>query len=180
MLPVGPPSAPHPSLSTGSFPHGPPPQPRRNRTALWILLIVFGVLVLTLAVFGLAALLSGDDTDGSPRSETTSETTDQGDANDDTGNNSGNDDEPTGPQMPIPTDDQQEFVEFDEESYFQIQARYVLKDLTDLGLRANLVDENGEKTTELDTCFVTDVTPDGRVRVGSAVTVTCELEDPPR
>jgi len=178
MLPVGPPSAPHPSLGTGSFQPG-PPRPRRNRTALWILLIVFGVLVLTLAVFGLAALLSGDDTDGSPRSETTSETTDQGEPNDDTGNDSGDGEEPTGPHMPIPNEEQ-EFVEFDEQTYFQIQARFVLKDLTDLGLRANLVDENGEKTTELDTCFVTDVTPDGRVRVGSAVTVTCELEDPPR
>jgi serine/threonine-protein kinase len=182
MLPVGPPSAPHPSLSTGSFPHGPPPRPRRNRTGLWILLIVVGVLVLTLAVFGLAALLSGDgDTGGEPRSETTTQPNDQGDNGSD-GTDGG--EEPTGPQMPnIPTDNeepQEGFVEFDEKSYEQVPARFALKDMTDLGLDPSLVDQNGKRTTELDNCFVIDITPDGKVRVGSQVIVTCELEDPPR
>ena len=181
MLPVGPPSAPHPSLGTGSFPLGPPPQPRRNRTGLWILLIVFGVLVLTLAVFGLAALLSQDgDTGGEPRSETTSEPSNQG-SNDDSGGEDPNGDPQPPPMPPIGDDPQDEFVELDESKFLDEPARFALETLTDMDLRPTVVDENGERPTDLGSCIVTDISPNGDVRVGSAVSVRCEQgEDPPR
>jgi serine/threonine-protein kinase len=59
ILPVGPPSAPHLGLSTGSFPPGPPPpQPPRSRVAIWVLIVVLVVALITLTALGLPALLS--------------------------------------------------------------------------------------------------------------------------
>jgi hypothetical protein len=140
--------------------------------------------VLTLAVFGLAALLSQDgDTGGEPRSETTSEPSDQGgndDSNDSGGEDPNGDPQPP-PMPPIGGDPQDGLVELDESKFLDEPARFALETLTDMDLRPTVVDENGERPTDLGSCIVTDVSPNGDVPVGSAVSVRCEQgEDPPR
>jgi eukaryotic-like serine/threonine-protein kinase len=176
MLPVGPPSAPHtpPPPGTGSFPLGPPPQrPRRNRVGLWALLIVLGVVLLVLAVLGVASLLNaGRETDGRSTPETTTEPAGGGD--------DANDSEAPGkpPMTGIP---QGRFVEVDESVYLGKPAAIVADQLEQEGLEPVVENQDGVEPRDPTRCVVDQVTPDGRQQVGTKVHVRCEEdEEPPR
>jgi eukaryotic-like serine/threonine-protein kinase len=170
MLPVGPPSAPHTvPPGTGSFPLGPPPPPpRRSRVGLWALLIVLGVVLLVLAVLGVASLLNADrDTDGRSTPETTSAPA-GGDANEDSDSEA-----PGNPPMTgIPT--QGKFVQVDESVYLGRPAGIVADMLEQDGLVPVVENQNGEQPQDLTRCMVTDVAPEGRHQVGTEVRVRCE------
>jgi serine/threonine protein kinase len=176
MLPVGPPSAPHMAPpGTGSFPLGPPPPPpRRNRAGLWALLIVLGVILLVLAVLGVASLLNADrDTDGRSTPETTSGQT-SGDVNDDGSDAPGNP-----PLSGIPR--QGKFVQVNEAVFVGRPASYVVDLLGKAGLVPSVTNQYGMEPDDLSKCSVVEVTPDGRIPVNTAVTVRCEQdEEPPR
>jgi eukaryotic-like serine/threonine-protein kinase len=177
MLPVGPPSSPHTvPPGTGSFPLGPPPQPpRRSRVGLWALLIVLGVVLLVLAVLGVASLLDADrDTDGRSTPETTSEPT-GGDVNED-----GSSTEPprNPPMTGIP---QGKFVQVDESAFLDRPAGFAMEQLQQDGLVPVVRNQFGEEPLDLSQCMVVEVTPRGRQQVGTEVLVRCEeFEEPPR
>jgi serine/threonine protein kinase len=180
MLPVGPPSAPHTMPpGTGGFPMGPPPQQRpfrRNRAGLWALLIILGVVLLVLAVLGVASLLNADrETNGTSTPETTSAPNGSGDnANEDGGNPPG--DPPTG----IPTD-QGEIVVVDQRIFVGHPASFAADTLEDAGLIPVVENQYGNQPEDLDRCSVVAVNPDGRQPLGSEVVVRCkEDEEPPR
>jgi eukaryotic-like serine/threonine-protein kinase len=175
MLPVGPPSAPHtvPPMGTGSFPLGPPPPmqpPRRNRAGLWALLIVLGVVLLVLAVLGVASLLNADrDTDGRSTPESTSAPT--GGVNDD-GSGTGD---------PGVTGIPGKFVQVDESVFVGRSAGFAADTLQKAGLAPVVENQYGVEPDDLSRCTVVEVTPDGRMPVDTAVTVRCEEdEEPPR
>lgn len=175
MLPVGPPSAPHPALGTGSFPLGPPqppPQPpRRSRAGLWVLLVALGVVLLVLAVLGLVALLNSDrDTDGNSRPEPTSEAPAGG---------SDEDGQPGNPPMTgIPTKGEEPttHVMLDESEFLGQPASFVVESLRGVDLKPEVEDQDGERPENLDRCDVVEVTPDGRIPVGTTVNVRCQEE----
>lgn len=176
LLPVGPPSSPHQVPGTGAFPLGPPPPPRRSRAGLWALLIVLGVVLLVLAVLGVASLLNADrDTDGTSTPETTTEPA--GGVNDDDGT-----DQPGNPPMTgIPTKGQGRFVQVEESAFVGHPASFALEALEQAGLRPRVSNQFGKEPTNLDRCAVVAVSPDGRRPIGSAVVVSCdEDEEPPR
>jgi serine/threonine-protein kinase len=182
MLPVGPPSAPHAAAGTGSFPMGPPPQPpRRSRAGLWALLIVLGVVLLVLAVLGVASLLGADrDTDGTSTPEsTTSAPADSGEdpVNDD---EDGGDNGPGNPPMTeIPT--KEKYVEVDESLFVGRPAGFAEDTLEKAGLVPTVTNQFGEPPKDLSRCAVTEVTPDGHVPMETEVVVRCEEdEEPPR
>jgi serine/threonine-protein kinase len=181
MLPVGPPN---PPPGTGGFHLGPPQQqpphpPRRSRAGLWALLIVLGVVLLVLAVLGVASLLNANrDTDGTSTPEETSAPA--GDVNDDgTG-----DGQPGNPPMTrIPTKEQEPgtFVQVDESVFVGHPASFAVDTLEKAGLRPTVGNQVGEPPADLERCTVVDVTPNGRRPVNSAVMVSCEEdEEPPR
>lgn len=171
MLPVGPPSAPHTvPPGTGSFPLGPPPTPpRRSRAGLWALLIVLGVVLLVLAILGVASLLNADrDTDGRSTPETTSAPADNGDVNED-----GDSEAPGNPPMTgIPT--QGRFVQVDESDYLGRPAGIVMDMLEKVGLVPVVENQDREQPRDLTRCMVTDVAPEGRQQTGTEVRVRCE------
>lgn len=177
MLPVGPPSAPHTAPpGTGSFPLGPPPPPpRRNRAGLWALLIVLGVILLVLAVLGVASLLNADrDTDGRSTPGSTSGQTSGNDVNDDGSDTPGNP-----PMTGIPH--QGKFVQVNETVFVNRPASYAVDLLGKAGLVPSVTNQYGMEPDDLSKCSVVEVTPDGRIPVGTAVTVRCEEdEEPPR
>ncbi|GAB1511993.1 serine/threonine-protein kinase [Actinophytocola sp. KF-1] len=182
MLPVGPPSAPHTPAGTGSFPMGPPPgPPRRSRAGLWALLIVLGVVLLVLAVLGVASLLGADrDTDGTSTPETTTS------APADSGEDPVNEDEDGGgngpgnpPMTGIPT--KEKYVEVDESLFVGRQAAFAVDTLEKAGLAPTVTNQFGEPPKDLSRCAVTEVTPDGHVPMATEVVVRCEEdEEPPR
>jgi len=171
MLPVGPPSAPHTvPPGTGSFPLGPPPMPpRRSRAGLWALLIVLGVVLLVLAVLGVASLLNADrDTDGRSTPESTSAP-----AGDEVNEDGDNSEAPGNPPMTgIPP--QGKFVHVDESVYLGRPAGIVVDMLEKDGLVPVVENQNGEQPQDLTRCMVTDVAPEGRQQVGTEVRVRCE------
>lgn len=181
MLPVGPPSAPHAAPGTGSFPMGPPPQPpRRGKAGLWALLIVLGVVLLVLAVLGVASLLGADrDTDGRSTPESTSAPTGNGE-------NPVNDDEDSGEEAPgnppmtgIPT--KNKYVEVDESLFVDRPAAFASDTLEKAGLVPTVTNQFGESPKDLSRCTVTEVAPEGRMPVETEVVVRCEEdEEPPR
>jgi eukaryotic-like serine/threonine-protein kinase len=177
MLPVGPPSAPHtlhPNAHTGSFPLGPPRPPRRNRAGLWALLIVLGVVLLVLAVLGVASLLNADrETDGESTPETTSAPAGSADTGED-----GTDDPGNPPRTGIP---QGKFVQVDESVYLGRPAGLANDLLEEDGLVPVVENQFGEQPNDFGRCMVVEVTPDGRQQVGTEVLVRCEEdEEPPR
>jgi eukaryotic-like serine/threonine-protein kinase len=179
MLPVGPPSAAHNAMppGTGSFPLGPPPrQPRRNRAGLWALLIVLGVVLLVLAVLGVASLLDADrETDGRSTPETTSAPT--SDVNDDEDGSGAPGDQPTG----LPTGGQGRFVEVDATVFVNNPASFAVDMLDKAGLVPVVENQFGQQPEDLSQCTVVEVTPDGRRPVDTEVLVRCEEdEEPPR
>ncbi|HYQ69007.1 serine/threonine-protein kinase [Actinophytocola sp.] len=171
MLSVGPPSAPHTvPPGTGSFPLGPPPPPRRSRAGLWVLLVVLGVVLLVLAVLGVASLLNADrDTDGRSTPETTSAPSAAGDE-DGTGNEDGGD-RGTPPRSGIPQD---KYVRVDESVFLERPADFAVAKLGDGGLVPVVVNQNGDLPQNLSRCTVYQVTPTGRQPLGAEVTVRCE------
>ena len=177
MLPVGPPSAPHTAPpGTGSFPLGPPPQPpRRSRAGLWALLIVLGVVLLVLAVLGVASLLNSDrDTDGRSTPETTTGQT---------GSDSSEDGDHEAPATPPVTGlpPKGRFVQVDESDYLNRPAGVVADMLADDGFVPVVENQDGDEPRDLTRCIVVDVSPEGRQQVGTEVRVRCEEdEEPPR
>ncbi|HEX6359781.1 serine/threonine-protein kinase [Actinophytocola sp.] len=176
MLPVGPPSMPHtvPPPGTGSFPLGPPPPhppPRRNRAGLWALLIVLGVILLVLAVLGVASLLNANrETDGRSTPETT--TVPAGQAGEDS------DDTPGNPPTGLP---QGKFVQIDESVYLGRPAGLAHDLLEEDGLVPVVENQLGKEPDDYGRCMVVEVTPSGRQQVGTEVLVRCEEdEEPPR
>jgi serine/threonine protein kinase len=182
LLPVGPPSAPHGvPPGTGAFPLGPPP-PRRSRAGLWALLIVLGVVLLVLAVLGVASLLDADrDTDGTSTPETTNTSEAPApDVNEDDGADS---EQPGNPPMTgIPTkDDENESVQVEESVFIGKPATFAIETLRQAGLRPKASNQFGKEPTDLERCSVVAVGPEGRRPVGSGVVVSCEEEEePPR
>jgi eukaryotic-like serine/threonine-protein kinase len=65
----------------------------------------------------------------------------------------------------------------DPDDYRARPAGDVTRDLTDRGLRPEVVDENGETPDNATKCLVVDVSPTGTVARGSSVTVRCRQED---
>jgi serine/threonine-protein kinase len=183
MLPVGPPSTPHPAAGTGSFPMGPPPpqRPRRSRAGLWALLVVLGVVLLVLAVLGVASLLDADrDTDGRSTPETTTAPA-GGDDNvndDETGTESS--EAPGNPPMTgIPT--KGKYVQVEESVFVGHPASFAADTLGKAGLAPVVVNQDGMSPLDESRCTVTEVTPSGRLQVGTDVEVRCEEdEEPPR
>jgi serine/threonine-protein kinase len=178
MLPVGPPSAPHQApAGTGSFPMGPPPgPPRRSRAGLWALLVVLGVVLLVLAVLGVASLLDADrDTDGRSTPETT--TAPAGDVNDDEdGDSPGNP-----PMTGIPSLGPGRFVQVDEQVFVGRPADFAVDTLEKAGLAPSVTNQDGEPPLDMSRCAVTELTPTGRLPVDTDVVVRCEEdEEPPR
>jgi serine/threonine-protein kinase len=180
MLPVGPPSAPHTPAGTGAFPMGPPPAPpRRSRAGLWALLIVLGVVLLVLAVLGVASLLGADrDTDGTSTPESTTT------APADSGEDPVNDDEGGGtpgnpPMTGIPG--REKYVEVDESLFVGRPASFAADTLDKAGLVPTVTNQFGEPPEDVSRCAVTEVAPDGHVPVETEVVVRCEEdEEPPR
>jgi eukaryotic-like serine/threonine-protein kinase len=182
MLPVGPPSAPHPMPGTGAFHLGPPHRPpRRGRAGLWALLAVLGVVLLVLAVLGVASLVNGDrDTDGTSTPEQTSAPA--GDVDDD--ETTTRDDQPGDPPMTDIPDREPApgtFVQVDESTFLGHPASFAVDTLEKAGLRANVSNQAGDDPADLERCLVVEVRPAGRRPVNSAVLVRCEEdEEPPR
>jgi eukaryotic-like serine/threonine-protein kinase len=183
MLAVGPPSAPHQTTGTGSFPPSSYGPSGRNRTALWVLVIVLVLALLTLAGFGLAALLDGD-TGGQSQPETSTPADEGNDGNDGAGQSGDgtsvdNGTEPGNPPMPgeVPAD----MVVVDGDDLVGRFASEVVERLLRIGLEPVVEAEGGGPPQDPDTCVVTSVEAEGRVRVGSEVPVHCvEEEGPPR
>ncbi|MPZ85888.1 MAG: protein kinase [Actinophytocola sp.] len=176
LLPVGPPSASHQAPGTGSFPLGPPPQPRRNRTAMWILLVILAVVLLTLAGFGLAALLDGErDTGGRAGPESSAPA---GNEDNDGGNGTGA--EPGNTPMPShgATDPSApgQFVEVDDRKYIGRPASYAADSLERSGLVPVVLAEDGQPPRDLDNCTVIKVDADRPLLLGTEVPVYCEEE----
>jgi serine/threonine-protein kinase len=180
MLPVGPPSTPHtvpPPTGTGSFPLGPPQQPpRRSRAGLWVLLVVLGVVLLVLAVLGVASLLNTDrDTDGRSTPETTNSAPAAGE---DPVNDDGSDTPGNPPMTGIPQD---KYVRIDESVFLHRPADFAVAKLQDEQLRPVVLNQDGTTPVSLSRCTVTQVAPTGRQPVGTEVTVWCEEDgEPPR
>jgi serine/threonine protein kinase len=173
MLPVGPPSAPHTvPPGTGSFPLGPPPQPpRRSRAGLWALLVVLGVVLLVLAVLGVASLLGADrDTDGRSTPATTSAPT-----GDDVNEDSDTEAPGNPPMTGIPP--QGKFVQVDESDYVNRPAGIVVDMLEQDGLVPRVENQDGRQPRDLTRCIVTDVAPEGRQQMGTEVRVRCEEQE---
>jgi serine/threonine-protein kinase len=180
MLPVGPPSAPHPTPGTGSFPLGPPPAPpKRSRAGLWALLIVLGVVLLVLAVLGVASLLNADrGEDGESTPESTSAPTDAGSDSDGTDGTN----QPGNPPMTnIPTKDQSKYVQVNESDFLGRPASDAADALSKAGLRPTVMNQTGSQPVDLDKCIVTEVRPSGKRPINSGLAVLCEEEgEPPR
>jgi eukaryotic-like serine/threonine-protein kinase len=175
MLPVGPPSAPHPPPGTGSFPMGPPPRPRRSKAGLWALLIVLGVVLLVLAVLGVASLLGADrDTDGTSTPETTSAPA--GNRDDPAGDEDTSEEDPGNPPMTeIPT--KNKYVDVDEKVFVGRSAGFASDTLEKAGLQPAVSNQFGKPPEDMDLCTVTDIEPDGRVPVDTEVVVRCEEDE---
>jgi eukaryotic-like serine/threonine-protein kinase len=182
MLPAGPPSAPLPAPPqtphTGAFPLGPPPQPNRNRTAMWVLLVVLAVAVLTLAGFGLATLLSGGDRDtgGVSRPESSRPV---GDEDNDGGAGAGA--QPGNPPNPsreqTKPDGPGRFVEVDDKQFIGKSASLAAKTLERAGLVPVLKARGGHKPDDPDHCTVTRIDAGDSVLVGTKVPVYCEEDE---
>ncbi len=178
MLPVGPPSAPHAAAGTGSFPMGLPPQPpRRSRAGLWALLIVLGVILLVLAVLGVASLLGADrDTDGTstPESTTSASADDREDPVDEDGDSS--EEAPGNPPMTgIPT--KEKYVEVDESLFVGRPAAFAEDTLEKAGLVPTVENQFGRPPDDINHCVVTEVRPDGHVPMATDVVVRCEEDE---
>jgi hypothetical protein len=131
------------------------------------LLIVLGVVLLVLAVLGVASLLNADrDTDGRSTPETTTENP-AGNGDDD-----GNSEVPgTPPMTGIPPG---RFVQVDESVYLNRPAGTVADQLEQDGLVPVVENQTGEQPHDPMRCLVVEVTPDGRQQVGTKVHVRCE------
>jgi len=139
------------------------------------LLIVLGVVLLVLAVLGVASLLNANrDTDGRSTPETTSAPA-GGAVNDD-----GDSEAPGNPPMTgIPTHGK--FVQVDESVYLNRPAVDVVDMLQQDGLMPVVRNQHGETPQDPTQCIVVDVAPEGRQQVGTEVRVRCEEdEEPPR
>jgi serine/threonine-protein kinase len=181
MLPVGPPSAPHPAQGTGSFPMGPPPHPpRRGRAGLWALLAVLGVILLVLAVLGVASLFGADrDTDGTSRPESTSTPANDSEAPVNEDEDNGGDTPGNPPMTGIPKKDK--YVQVDESLFAGRPAGFASDTLEKAGLVPTVTNQFGQRPQDLSRCTVTVVAPEGRLPVGTDVVVRCdEDEEPPR
>jgi serine/threonine protein kinase len=176
MLPAGPPSAPLQGPGTGSFPLGPPPQQRKHRTAMWVIVVVLAVVLLALAGFGLAMLVNGGerDTGGESRPESSSQV-DSGDndAGSGSGAQPGNTPGPGKPGQPG------EFVEVDEKKYLGRPAAYASESLARLGLIPVVEAQDGEEPDDPDNCTVIEIDADGPLRVGTEVPIFCKEEQGP-
>ena len=185
MLPVGPPSAPHPAPGTGSFQMGPPPgPPRRSKAGLWALLIVLGVVLLVLAVLGVASLLGADrDTDGRSTPESTSASADDGENPVNEDEDSGEDAPGNPPMTGIPTGDknEDEYVEVEESLFVGRSAGFASETLEKAGLVPTVTNQFGDPPEDMSRCTVTEISPEGRMSVETDVVVRCEEdEEPPR
>lgn len=169
---VGPPSMPPGMTGTGAFPLAPPP-PRRNRTWLWVLIGVLVAALIVVAALGVPALLSSNDTPDNrdnPRQGTSV-------------NNPGASEPggaPTKTRFPRdPGDKPGRLVAVNPARYTDKPAAEAVDELTDMGLKVDVLTLNGEQPRNLDTCIVTDVTPAGDVPTGSEVTIRCQQNGPP-
>ena len=180
MLPVGPPSLPPQAPGTGAFPLGPPHPPRRNRTALWVLVVVLGVVLLALAGFGLAMLVDGGDRDtgGESRPES-SRPVDDGEndggagAGAQPGNTPGPGHDESEPSTPG------EFVEVDDRKYIGRSASYAADSLEREGLVPVLVARGGKEPEDPDNCTVVKIEADRPLLVGTEVPIYCNEEEGP-
>ena len=185
MLAVGPPSAPHQVAGTGSFPLGNSfQQPRRNRAGWWVLIIVLVAVLLTLAGFGLAALLDGDrDTGGQSRPQTSAPA--GGDSSDsDEGGGTDTNAEPGNPPMSTggdgnPDENPNEIVVVDSSDYVGRSAAEVSERLRLAGLEPVVEAEDGRLPDDPERCTVVSVDEDGPVRAGSEILIRCEEEEGP-
>ncbi|HEY0451629.1 serine/threonine-protein kinase [Actinophytocola sp.] len=180
LLPVGPPSGPpHQAPGTGSFPLGPLPPPRRNRTAMWVLLVILAVVLLTLAGFGLAALLGGErDTGGRAGPESSIPAGSEH-------NGAGTGAEPGNTPMPshgaADPSTPGRFVDVDDGKYLGRPASYAADSLERAGLVPVVLAQNGQTPQDLTKCTVVKVDADRPLLVGTEVPIYCnEDEGPPR
>jgi hypothetical protein len=134
------------------------------------LLIVLGVILLVLAVLGVASLLDADrETDGRSTPETTSAPTGDGQANEDGTDAPGNP-----PMTGLP---QGKFVEIDETVYLGRPAGLVRDLLVEDGLKPVVENQFGKEPDDYGRCMVDEVTPNGRQQVGTEVFVHCEEDE---
>jgi serine/threonine-protein kinase len=173
LLPVGPPSAPHLGQGMGHFPPGsPPPQHTRNRTALWVLIVVLVVALITLAALGLPTLLSSDDPGDRVDPHTTANARPTG--------SEVQPGEPPGPSGLSGTDGKPgSQVEVDPDKYVGRPAMVAMKERAGAGLTTHVPTLAGATPREVDTCLGTDVGPVGAPPVGSQVTIRCQQDGPP-
>lgn len=170
---LGPPSMPPPG--TGAFPQGPLPQRRRGRAWLWVLIAVLAAALIVLAAFGVPALLGSNDTPDNrdnPRPGTSVNNPGAGDT------------VPGGPSRKTgfprdPGEKPGRRIDVDPGRYLNKPATFAVLELSDAGLNTEVLTMTGEKPLNTDTCFVTEVTPQGEAPIGSLVTIKCQQNGPP-
>jgi serine/threonine protein kinase len=173
-IPLGPASMPHGMPGTGGFPLGPPHPPRKSRTGLWVLLAVLIAALIILAALWVPALLRSEDTPDNrdnPRTGTSV-------------NNPGAGEQVPGgptkkPGFPRDPDDKPAPIVVELERYLNKPATLAVLELTNVGLNTEVLTVTGQKAFNTDTCYVTDVTPQGEAPIGSLVTIRCEQSGPP-
>ncbi|HEY8372259.1 MAG TPA: PASTA domain-containing protein, partial [Pseudonocardiaceae bacterium] len=165
--------------NTGTFslpPGMPPPAPRHNqRVWLWVLLTLLLAIGVGLGAWGVWAALRSDDTGSgtggapddpvypaAPTAPTTRSTLSLPDTDPDVDS----DEDASGRDGRLPS------VPVIREDYLGHSALEAKERLEALGLEVD-VDFGRVLPTDLATCTVVDVTPEGRVPIGSRVTVTC-------
>jgi eukaryotic-like serine/threonine-protein kinase len=172
---VGPPSMPHAVPGTGQFPLGPLQPPRRSRTGLWVLIAVLIAALIVLVAFGVPALLGSDDTpdnQDNPRTGTSVNNPGAGDQS--PGGPTRKTGFPRNPEEPPPRP-----VDVDPERYVNKPATLAVLELTNAGLNTEVLTMTGQRPYNTDTCYVTDVAPQGEAPIGSLVTIRCQQNGPP-
>ncbi|MBM7771064.1 serine/threonine-protein kinase [Actinokineospora baliensis] len=166
------PVSPHPG-STG-FPM--PPQPQRSgRGGLWVAIGVLTIALVVALAIGLPAIFGSDapedqgPSDPGPRPTSVVP---------------GDSEEPGGPpagqpttRTPRPTGDD-EPVTIIPTRYITRPAAQVREELTELGVAAMVIDEDGAVVQDQDNCLVVEVSPVGRVPRGAPVTIKCRQNGP--
>jgi hypothetical protein len=149
---------------------------------MWVLIVVLALVLLTLAGFGIAMLVSGGDNDTGGVSTPESSTSVGGGDNDggagagaQPGNAPGPNHDETAPSKPG------EFVEVDDRKYIGRPASYAAESLSRDGLVPVIVAQGGQEPEDADNCTVIKIDADRPVLVGTEVPIYCnEGEGPSR
>ena len=165
----GHPNATHPGMlpvqGTGTF--APPRAPReRSRTGLWVTIVVLAVALIAALAVGLPAIMD-DDRDGGAPSTTAPGTTESRDAAPTT-TEAPEDTEPGGPPGSAEPP-----VAFVPTPYMGQSAVAAAEDLAALGVRVEVLTEDGERPRNAAACLVVGSSPEGPVHRGDTVTIVC-------